>query len=168
MTGLGEILWLGVLGAPILSALAALAARRRAAERFTRVLSLVTLAAALLLLVGPSRGSAGTVLGWDATSDLFAALVAAVYALSAWYSPVYLASVRASVLSPSVYYALLSGFAAAMLGTLAVSNLALMWIGLEATTILSALLVMYDRRPSSVEAAWRYTLIASGGLAVGL
>ncbi len=168
MSGLGEWLWLAVLALPTLAALGAAVVPPRAAERLSRGASLGTVAAALLLLVGPSQGSAGPLLGWDATSDLFAVLVASIYALSTWYSALDLATVRPSVLSPSVYYALLSGFAAAMLGTLAVSNLALMWIGLEATTIVSALLVMYDRRPASVEAAWRYTLMASGGLAVGL
>jgi len=164
----GETLWLTLIGLPTASALAGAFVRPGLAERIARAASLVTLVAALLLLVGPSRGSAGGILGWDAMSDLFAVLVAALYALSTWDSARYLGSVRASALSPSTYYALLGGFAAAMLATLAVSDLALMWIGLEATTVVSALLVMYDRRPASVEAAWRYVLIASGGLAVGL
>ncbi len=164
----GELLWLALVGLPTASALGCVVLSPRLAERIARAASLATLAVALLLLVGPARGSAGGILGWDALSDLFAVLVAALYALSTWESSLYLASVRASALSPSNYYALLGGFAAAMLATLSVSDLALMWIGLETTTVVSALLVMYDRRPASVEAAWRYTLIASGGLAVGL
>ena len=55
-----------------------------------------------------------------------------------------------------------------MVAVLVVSDLGLMWIGVEATTVASALLIVLERKPASVEAAWRYTLIASAGLTIAL
>ncbi|EQD42158.1 hydrogenase 4 subunit F, partial [mine drainage metagenome] len=52
--------------------------------------------------------------------------------------------------------------------TLSVSDLGLMWIGVEGTTVASALLIVLERKPASVEAAWRYTIIASAGLTLSL
>jgi hydrogenase-4 component F len=161
-------LWLLLLLLPGTSVVFAALSRSAMAETLSRGMSLATVAVALLLLDAPASGSFGSILEWDSTSRLFALLVAAIYALSTFYSSAYLAPLRPSRITPSQYYALLSGFAVAMLLTLAVSDLAIMWIGLEATTVLSALLIVYDRHPASVEASWRYTLLASAGLTIGL
>ena len=55
-------------------------------------------------------------------------------------------------------------FAATMLFSLMINNYALMWAGIEATTITSALLIMTEQTPISVEATWRYLIIVSVGL----
>ena len=43
-----------------------------------------------------------------------------------------------------------------------------MWIGIEATTASSALLLIIDRQKTEIEAAWRYVLIVSTGLTLAL
>jgi hydrogenase-4 component F len=101
-------------------------------------------------------------------SEVFLVMVAGIYATSTWYSSNYVRGVEHPFLSPQVYYALLAAFAFSMVATLLFTNLGLMWIGIEATTVASALLIVLERRPASVEAAWRYTLIASAGLTIAL
>jgi hydrogenase-4 component F len=55
-----------------------------------------------------------------------------------------------------------------MLAAPMMSNLALLWIAVEVTTIISALLVALERTDGAAEAAWKYVLLASAGLGVAL
>ncbi len=48
------------------------------------------------------------------------------------------------------------------------NGLALLWIAVEITTVISALLVALDGTRGSAEAAWKYVLIASAGLGIAL
>lgn len=59
-------------------------------------------------------------------------------------------------------------FAWSMLAAPLVNGLALLWIAVEITTIVSALLVAIDGTAHAAEAAWKYVLIASVGLGVAL
>lgn len=47
-------------------------------------------------------------------------------------------------------------------------HMGLLWIALEATTLLSAPSINYYRTPQSIEATWKYLLISSLGIALGL
>jgi hydrogenase-4 component F len=64
-------------------------------------------------------------------------------------------------------------FAWAMLAAPLMSSLALLWIAIEITTVISALLVAIEALPTkegdgAAEAAWKYVLIASAGLGLAL
>ncbi len=48
------------------------------------------------------------------------------------------------------------------------SNLALLWVAIEVTTVISALLVAIENTDGAAEAAWKYVLIASAGLGLAL
>jgi len=157
-----------LFAAPAAGALLALVPIAGVGRLAARAASLVALAASVGLLVASASGRWGPYIGVDALSDLFLFTVTAIYATSAWYSDRYLRAVHRPFLTPQVYYALLSAFAFTMISALLVTDLGLMWIGIEATTVSSALLIVLERRPTSVEAAWRYTLIASAGLTVAL
>jgi hydrogenase-4 component F len=157
-----------VLVAPASAAILALNPESRVSEGVARGGALVTLVGALALLVTSASGTFGPYLGVDPLSEVFLVTVAGIYATSAWYSKGYLRSVARPFLTPQVYYGLLGAFAFAMVATLVVSDLGLMWIGVEGTTVASALLIVLERKPTSVEAAWRYTIIASAGLTIAL
>jgi hydrogenase-4 component F len=62
---------------------------------------------------------------------------------------------------------LLAFLAAASLVTLA-HHLALVWIGMEATTLALAPLVFFRRDRRSLEAAWKYLVLSSVGIALAL
>jgi len=49
-----------------------------------------------------------------------------------------------------------------------VNGLALLWIAIEITTVVSALLVAIDNTEGASEAAWKYVLLASLGLGIAL
>jgi hydrogenase-4 component F len=59
-------------------------------------------------------------------------------------------------------------FAWAMLAAPLMSSLALLWIAIEVTTVVSALLVAIEDTDGAAEASWKYVLIASAGLGLGL
>jgi hydrogenase-4 component F len=59
-------------------------------------------------------------------------------------------------------------FAGSMLAAPMMSNLALLWVAIEVTTVISALLVALEGTDGSAEAAWKYILIASAGLSIAL
>jgi hydrogenase-4 component F len=46
------------------------------------------------------------------------------------------------------------------------NNLGLMWVGIEATTLLTAFLICISASPSSLEAMWKYLLMCSVGVAL--
>ena len=56
-----------------------------------------------------------------------------------------------------------SAFAFTMLAAVTIQNVALMWVAVEATTIMSAMLIPLTRTKASVEASWKYLLICSVG-----
>jgi len=59
-------------------------------------------------------------------------------------------------------------FCWAMLVAPELSSLALLWVGIEITTVVSALLVAIEDTEGATEAAWKYVLIASMGLGLAL
>ncbi len=66
------------------------------------------------------------------------------------------------------YYALLNLFGWTMLLVPLMNDFATLWVAVELTTIVSVLLVAVDRTDAALEAAWKYVLIASVGLGIGL
>ena len=169
MIAVDPSLWIFILlVAPASAAILALIPLEGVSERVARVGALISVASAAWLLASQASGAWGAYLGVDPLSEVFLLMVTGVFATSTWYSKRYLRAVHRPFLTAQVYYALLSAFAFAMTFTLVVSDLGLMWIGVEATTVASALLIVLERKASSVEAAWRYTLIASAGLTIAL
>ncbi len=67
-----------------------------------------------------------------------------------------------------VYYFLLNLFVLSMLVVALSSNVIVMWMGLEATTLSTAFLIGFNRHELSLEAAWKYVIICSVGIALGL
>jgi hydrogenase-4 component F len=63
------------------------------------------------------------------------------------------------------YAALWCGALAAMTLVLISNNLGILWIGIEATTLLTAFLICIPSKPASLEAMWKYLMICSVGVA---
>jgi hydrogenase-4 component F len=66
------------------------------------------------------------------------------------------------------YALLVQGFLAAMSAAVLAGNLGLAWIAIEATTIVTAFLVGHAGTRAALEAAWKYTVICSVGIALAL
>ena len=66
------------------------------------------------------------------------------------------------------YYLWLQLFLFMMLLSALAANLGILWTGIECTTVLSGVLVGFYRTPESLEAAWKYVVICSLGIALAL
>jgi formate hydrogenlyase subunit 3/multisubunit Na+/H+ antiporter MnhD subunit len=64
------------------------------------------------------------------------------------------------------YTALICLFLAAMSLAVLSDNLGILWVAVEATTITTAFLVGHHRTPRSLEAAWKYVVLGSVGVAI--
>ncbi|MEM0155849.1 MAG: hydrogenase 4 subunit F [Thermoplasmataceae archaeon] len=95
---------------------------------------------------------------------VFIIMVLSVYLLSTIYSTRYLRGIEIMGISEPSYYFLMNLFTVSMLFSLEVNNYGLMWVGIEATTISSALLLITEKTETSLEATWRYIIIVSAGV----
>ncbi len=68
----------------------------------------------------------------------------------------------------STYYSLFNLFLFTMLLVVTANNIIMMWVAVEATTLGSAFLVGIYGHRSSLEAAWKYIIICTMGVAFGL
>ena len=62
------------------------------------------------------------------------------------------------------YCMLWQGFQTMLLLVIVSNNIGIMWVALEATTLISAFLILTDGNPLSLEAMWKYLLVCSVGI----
>lgn len=67
-----------------------------------------------------------------------------------------------------LYYSLTNAFILSMVLALSTSNMGVMWIAIEATTLASVFLVGFYNNKTAIEAAWKYIIICSVGIAFAL
>lgn len=105
--------------------------------------------------------------GWfhvDALSAWHLAVMLLVFSLSALYAPGYFGN-ELKLRRARPYAILWSGALAAMALVLVSNNLGILWVGIEASTLLTAFLISIHRSAASLEAMWKYLLICSVGVA---
>ncbi len=102
----------------------------------------------------------------DFYSAAVVSMVAWIYTFASIASVSYTERIRNPFFSIKFYWSLLALFAFTMMFTALSRSVGWMWIGLEGTTIVSALLTVTDAKKRTVEGAWRYIIVASSGLAV--
>lgn len=129
------------------------------------------LAAALVPTADSGDITAGGYLRVDALSTVFLLAIGFLYATVAVYCVGYVEGEHGGVDVDRYlhrFYVGINLFGASMLAAPLVNGLALLWIAVEVTTVVSALLVAIDISDSATEAAWKYLLIASVGLGIAL
>ena len=114
-------------------------------------------------------GALGNWLRVDPLSLVFLLATAFLYCLTAIFSVGYVAADRdATRVDRRRVCAGLNRFAWAMARAPLVNDLGLLWVAIEVTTVVSALLVAIEGTDGAIEAAWKYILIASLGLGLSL
>jgi hydrogenase-4 component F len=173
------MLWLlALLLAPVLAATACLLWRDDATRgRLATIGGALTLAASLAFAYRIVAGGAFSAFAGWLHGDALAALVAVVCGVAAFTTAVhghdYMIAVRGLEPSdagwaPGRWDALGFGLVACSLLAAVADHLGLMWIALEGATLSSALMVGYYRRADALEAAWKYLILCSVGLALAL
>jgi hydrogenase-4 component F len=161
-----------LLGAPLLAALIALMPARLALAtgRVSAWLSFVPLGAAGWLWMDVDQGAtvsaAGDVLRADALSVVLISCVTIVATLAAWLGPGSWGQEDLDARQVRRFIIFSNLFTFTMLAAVALNNVGLMWVAIEATTIVSAVVVPLRLSKASVEASWKYLLIGSVGIAL--
>src|SRR5712671_6460597 len=104
----------------------------------------------------------------DAFSAFHVVVLVLVFLLSSAFAGVYFTNDAEHAFTPPVarrFGALWLGSLAAMMLVLMSNNLGIMWVGMEATTLLSAFLISLYPNRLSLEAMWKYLIICSIGIA---
>src|SRR5437763_3647132 len=107
--------------------------------------------------------------GWlqlDALGKVVLGFITVLFFLCSLYAPGYLA-LRADQANQVFCANLFASLAMMTLVTLS-HHLGLMWVAMEATTLVSAPAIYFNRSARSLEATWKYLLIGSVGIALAL
>lgn len=124
-----------------------------------------------------NRGSSappGNWLGVDALSLVFLLITSLLFLLASLYATGYLAQhaspadANRRCSREAIFCGSLLMFAGAMTLALISRHIGLFWMAIEGTTLASAPLICYQRSAHSLEAAWKYLLICSVGIALAL
>ncbi len=162
---------------PLAAALSCAALPVRLAPAVTAATGVACFALVLALVPSAAHGSLQylRLLRVDALSVVFLLATGFLYAAVAVYSIGYLsaghqggADAQSSARYARRFWAGLNLFGWAMLAAPVMSNLALLWVAIEITTVVSALLVAIEDTDGAAEAAWKYVLLASAGLGIAL
>jgi len=66
------------------------------------------------------------------------------------------------------FFILFDSYLAMMLLAVNVDNLGIMWIAIEGSTLLAALLIGFERNKGALEAGWKFVILSSVGIALAL
>jgi hydrogenase-4 component F len=172
VNGFGLDLVSAVLLVPLASAiLLALLPRYRVTARLNILAAFVTLSAALSL-VFVERPAPGRYLLVDDLNIVFIALNTSVgfttSAFSASYLGHELATGRLTPTHLRFYHAMYQLLMFAMNLALLSNNIGLMWVAVELATLTTVLMVGIYRTHEALEAAWKYFILGSVGIALAL
>jgi hydrogenase-4 component F len=172
MSGIGLDAVDAVLLIPMAAALAlALLPGYWASARLNALAALMTLAAAASLLVS-DRPPAGQYLLVDDLNVVFIVLTTFVGFTTSVFSATYIAhEVDIGRLTPNYlrfYHAMYQVLMFAMNLALVANNIGLMWVAIEIATLTTILMVGIYRTHEAIEAAWKYFILGSVGIALAL
>src|SRR3954467_3009977 len=173
-TRLMTALLLTAIVAPIVASFANLVAGWRRWTSALTVLSAVTILAsgvALALRIGSGQHiMLGGILRADGLSVLMLIVIGVVGTLTTWASIGYIDSelehAHTDASGARIYGALTPAFLAAMALAVCANNIGIVWVAIEATTVITAFLVGHRRTRTALEATWKYVIICSVGIAV--
>ncbi|GLI21157.1 MULTISPECIES: hydrogenase 4 subunit F [Xanthobacter] len=130
----------------------------------------LTFALALLLLGAPRIQ--GPFLIVDDLNIVFVVLNTFVAFTTAWFSAGYIAheleTGRLTPLNLRFYHAMYQVLLGAMTLALLSNNLGVMWVAIEVATLTTVLMVGLYRTEAAIEAAWKYFMLGSVGIALAL
>jgi hydrogenase-4 component F len=161
----------GVLLVPAFAAaVLALLSDYRLTARLNVLATSSTLACAVSLFFG--RPQPGTYLLVDDLNGTFIVLTALVGFTTSVFSASYIGhELRTGHLTPPFvrfYHAMYQLLMFAMNLALVANNIGLMWVAIELATLTTVLMVGIYRTPQALEAAWKYFILGSVGIALAL
>lgn len=167
-------LLLAAILAPLAASIITLVAGWRRTTATLTVLSAATVLACAAVLGLQVRSEAHFALGGllraDALTVTMLIVIGIVGTLATWASIGYidteLAHGHTDPSGARLYGVLTPAFLAAMVVAVCANNIGVVWVTIEATTVITAFLVGHRHTRSALEATWKYVVICSVGIAV--
>ncbi len=136
------------------------------------LLLVLSFSAAALVLKGEVLSSLHEWCRVDSLGAIFLALIGLLGFITGLYSIGYMGHEQReghiSLAQLCRYYGIFNLFVFTMLLAVTANNIIMMWVAIEATTLGSVFLVGFYGKPGSLEAAWKYIIICTVGVAFGL
>lgn len=160
-----------LLGIPLVAAAILIALPwRRTSALLNMLASLATFAVAVSLLL--QRPEADSLVLIDDLNISLVILTSFVAFTTSWFSASYIAheveTGRLAPVSLRFYHAMYQFLAFAMILALCANNIGVLWVAIEAATLTTVLMVSLYRTRESIEAAWKYFILGSVGIALAL
>lgn len=143
-----------------------------------QILSTAALLAIVLALVlisvhsAPWLGGVRDLIRIDALSLLLLLIVSLVALMASLYAKNYMIDETEEKIQNPLkvkgFYFLFNLFIGSLLAMVTTNNLGIFWVFIEASTLISTFLVGYYNRKEPVEAAWKYILLCTVGIALAL
>jgi len=160
--------------APVTASIVTLAVGWRRATATLTVASAMTVlgcGAALGFAVGSGQHFAvGGLLRADALTVTMLIVIGVVGTLATWASIGYvdteLAHGHTDASGARLYGVLTPAFLGAMVVAVCANNIGVVWVAIEATTVVTAFLVGHRRTRTALEATWKYVIVCSVGIAM--
>ena len=158
---------------PIVASVVAVRGWRRWTATLTVLSALTVLRSGVVLgfrVGGDQHLVLGGLLRADALSVTMLIVIGVVGTLTTWASIGYidaeLAHGHIDGSGARLYGALTPAFLAAMVLAVSANNIGVIWVAVEATTVITAFLVGHRRTRTALEATWKYVVICSVGIAI--
>jgi hydrogenase-4 component F len=163
--------YLGVLGTPLLAAaVLAVIPGYRLSARVNAIAALLTLLGAASFLLG--KPAPGTLLFIDDLNIVFIVVNAFVGFTTSVFSATYIGheidSGRLNSTHIRFYHAMFQAMMFGMNLALVSNNIGLMWVAVELATLTTVIMVGLYRTHQALEAAWKYFILGSLGIALAL
>ncbi len=159
-----DLVYILPMAASLIGALLCLVRIEKFEEIVSIIVSVCTSIFAVLILFSPNVSNYFLFL--DGISKIMILTISIVYVMTVIFSTTFFKYIDEPLFQKRFYYLLLNLFAFSMFFSVSVNNFGLVWVGIEATTVTSALLVATENDESSIEATWRYIIIVSSGLVI--
>lgn len=159
-----DLIW--IIIAPVILALVLLLFNRRWLDRFLLPAGALLHLYFTFKLYGRIGGPASSWFAVDHLSWIFLFILSVLFLATALYSVDYLPRAHSGERRKQWYPIFLLTSLSAMTGAVLANHLGLMWVFIEATTLLTAPLIMFQKNRHSLEASWKYLFICSVGIAL--
>ena len=159
-----------ILLAPLaIAAMAAVIPSERFRPWLVPLAAVINLLLVFLIIADPSAVAPVTnitMLGLDPIGRLILLVVSFLYTGCAFYGIGYFRT--HPTWSNRTFIICLLVFLSAMSFAASARHLGLLWVAVEATTVVSAPLIYFNRNRFSIEATWKYLLLCSVGIALAM
>ena len=158
----GSVLIYILFAVPILASFTYFTGRFQIMSKFSSLISVIT---TIVILAEPMGNY--SYFNINSVNRIILISVSVVYSLGVFYASIYHSELQKES-AFKLHFSLMHIFVFTMYFSLLINNYGLMWIGIEATTASSALLLIIEGGKTQIEAAWRYAIIVSAGLTLAI